>query len=256
MDSEALKRVAAERAVALVASGMALGLGTGSTAHFVVQGIGRRLQEGSLRDVVGVPTSDRTEEEARSLGIPLTTLNDLAPRRLDMAIDGADEVTPQLDLIKGLGGALLREKVVVASSQRFIVVVDESKLVSRLGTRSPLPVEVLRFGWRTHLAYLEQLGARPELRLARGASEPFVTDEGHYVLDCRFDGIDDPADLDRRIRSRAGVIETGLFVGSATEVVVAGADGVRVVVRGETSEEHARSEARSAARSAAKGSSK
>ncbi len=204
---------------------MALGLGTGSTAAFVVEAVGRRLREGTLREVVGVPTSERTAELARRASIPLTTLHEQPA--LDLALDGADEVAPDLSLIKGRGGALLREKIVEAAARRFVVVVDESKLVDQLG-KGPLPVEVIPFGWRTVVPHLESLGATVDLR--RGADgQPFITDEGNYILDCRFPGIPDPADLDRRIRSRAGIVETGLFVGLASEVIVAGADGIRVI---------------------------
>lgn len=226
MDATTLKQLAADQAVTQVESGMALGLGTGSTAYFAVEAIGRRLREGSLRDIVCVPTSERAAAQARGLGIPLTTLNERPT--LDLALDGADEVTPDLALIKGLGGALLREKIVAAAARRFVVIVDESKLVKQLGMKSPLPVEVVPFGWRTLVAHLEGLGARPELRRKDG--EPFVTDEGNYILDCRFAGIPDPAGLDGKIRSRVGIVETGLFVGMASAVIVAAAGGVRTMV--------------------------
>lgn len=210
---------------------MKLGLGSGSTANFMIDAIGRRLREGSLRDIVCIPSSERTAERARGLGLPLATLNDYP--LLDLAIDGADEVAPDLTLIKGRGGALLREKIVAAAARRLVIIVDESKIVAQLGTKAPLPVEVIPFGWRAAAAHLERLGSQPELR--RGtAGEPFVTDEGNYILDCRFPGILDPAGLDRRIRSRAGVVETGLFVGMANEVIVAAGDGVRTMKAGAT----------------------
>jgi ribose 5-phosphate isomerase A len=231
VDVEALKRQAAEQAASQVQSGMILGLGTGSTARLFVEAVGRRLREGALRDIGGVATSERTAEQARALGIPVTSLNDLAPRRPDLAVDGADEIAPDLALIKGMGGALLREKIVETAAQRFVVIADESKLVARLGARTPVPVEVVRFGWRTLLPHLEQLGARPELRPQQGSSDPFVTDEGHYILDCWFGEIADPAALDARIRGRAGVVETGLFVGMASEAIVAGQAGVWVMQR-------------------------
>ena len=229
MNKNELKRLAAERAVEQVQSGMRLGLGTGSTAVYVVEGIGRRLRAGSLRDVICVPTSDRTAEQARGLGIPLIGLNELNPPQLDLAIDGADEVAPDLSLIKGLGGAMLREKIVESAARRFVVVVDESKLVDRLGAKGPVPVEVIQFGWRAVVPHLEGLGATVTLRLWPGGGEPFVTDEGNYILDCRFAWIDDPAELDRRIRDHAGAVVTGIFAGMASQVVVAGAGGVRIL---------------------------
>ncbi len=223
---ERLKRLAAERAAEMVEPGMRLGLGTGSTAALAVEAIARRLREGSLRDLLGVPTSERTRALARSLGIPLATLDEVD--RLDLTIDGADEVDPRLDLIKGGGGALLREKIVASASARNVIVVHEAKLVQRLGTTFPLPVEVARFGWRTHVPAIQALGARAELRRS-STGEPFETDEGHYLLDCRFpDGIADPLRLDAALRDRPGILETGLFLGLADALVVASRDGVAV----------------------------
>jgi ribose 5-phosphate isomerase A len=229
MDRDTLKQQAAEKAVEQVLPGMRLGLGSGSTAYYVAEAVGRRLREGSLRDLICVPTSEKTAGHARSLSIPLIELDALEPPELDLAIDGADEVAPNLALIKGLGGALLREKIVVSVARRFVVVVDDSKLVDRLGTKGPVPVEVIAFGWRALLPHLERLGARPILRLQPGDTGPYVTDEGNYILDCEFPPIDDPQDLDRRIRDRAGVVETGLFAGMASQVVVAGAGGVKLL---------------------------
>jgi ribose 5-phosphate isomerase A len=225
-DREAQKRAAAERAVAYVESGMKLGLGTGSTARHVLDVLAERLETGSLRDVAGVPTSRATADYARQRGIPLLDLNDAL--RLDLAIDGADEVDGELDLIKGLGGALLWEKIVESTADRFVVVVDDSKLVDRLGSRAPVPVEVIPFGWRAALPAFEDAGARPALRL-RDGGEPFVTDSGNYIVDCFFDGgIADAGEAARQLRARPGVVETGLFIGMATAVVIAGAD-VRVL---------------------------
>lgn len=223
-DPEALKRAAAARAVALVDDGMRLGLGTGSTiAHFLTL-LGERVAAGAVTDLIGVPTSIRTAERCRELGVPLGELHDLAP--LDLAVDGADEVDPDLDLVKGLGGALLREKIVAAEARRFVVVVDASKVVDRLGERGPLPVEVVPFAWRCHVPFLEELGARPVLR--RGPDgEPLRTDNGNVVLDCRFPGgLPDPRATEARLRARAGVVATGLFLGMATDVLVAGEGGV------------------------------
>ncbi len=212
------KQDAAERAVQHVRSGMVLGLGTGSTARFVVEALGRKLEAGDLRDIVGVPTSVQTRELALSLGIPLTTLGEHAV--LDMTIDGADEIDPDGNLIKGGGGAILWEKIVATASKRLFIVADESKLVDRLGEGVPLPVEVVKFGWQLHHPALRDLGAVSLLRSgANGA--PFVTDEGHYILDCKFEnGIDDPARVQRSLVSRPGVVETGLFLDMEPEVII------------------------------------
>jgi len=204
---------------------MVLGLGSGSTATLAVQAIGRRLREGSLRDVIGVPSSSAIAAVARESGVPLTTLEEHPV--LDLDLDGADEVDPRLDLIKGLGGALLWEKVVAAASRRVVIFVDESKLVHRLGTKAPLPVEVIPFGWRTHIPFIESLGGKPELR-RNPDGKPFVTDEGNYILHCRFDGIADPAGLDAKLLTRAGVVGTGLFLGIAHQVIIGRPSGVEV----------------------------
>jgi ribose 5-phosphate isomerase A len=223
------KRKAAERAVEHVEDGMRLGLGTGSTARHVLDVIGEKRQRGELRDIAGVPTSTATADYAGRMGIPLVTLDTVTS--LDLAIDGADEFDPGLDLIKGLGGALLWEKIVAAAADRFIVVVDESKRVQRLGTRAPVPVEVVPFGWRTLLRRFESAGAVPALRNGDDGA-PLVTDGGHYIIDCAFpDGIADAAAVEARLRSFAGVVETGLFIGMATMVIVAG-DRVDVLGRG------------------------
>lgn len=224
-----LRQLAAERAVEFVQSGMVLGLGTGSTNAYAIDLVGERLSSGALRGIVGVPTSGRTAAQARKWGIPLATLAEQPV--LDLAIDGADEVDPDLNLIKGLGGALLREKIVESAARRFVVVVDESKLVERLGSRGALPVEVTQFAWEAHARWLESLGCRPELRReADGA--PYVTDNSNYIIHCTFpDGIHDPAALARTLIERPGVLEHGLFLGMATEVVIAGRDAVRVITR-------------------------
>ena len=205
---------------------MRVGLGTGSTAWHVVDLLGARLRDGTLRDVIGVPTSRATAEQARSLDIPLSSLDETA--ELDLAIDGTDEVDPTLDLIKGLGGALLWEKIVARAAARFVIVADDSKEVQRLGTRAPLPVEVVQFGWRTHESTFESLGAQAQLR-TDNAGKPFVTDGGHWIVDLRFeDGIEDAGVVEMALRSRAGIVETGLFLAMAEAVMIATADGVRV----------------------------
>ena len=230
-DVEALKRAAARRALSEVSPGMRLGLGTGSTVAHFLDLLGEALREKRLADVVGVPTSEWTAGRSRELGIPLTSLDETP--ELDLCVDGADEVDPRLNLVKGLGGALLREKMVAAASARFVVIVDAAKEVSRLGTRAPLPVEVVPFAWTVHRGLLESRGGSPSLRTGAGGA-PFVTDNGNYILDVEFeDGIADPPELDEILSRRAGVVETGLFLGMATAVVVADPAGVRV--RGEAS---------------------
>ena len=220
-----LKRAAAERALDFVENDMVLGLGTGSTAAFFVAQLAVRVAAGLK--IVAIPTSERTAAQARQLGIPLTSFAE--QRRIDLAIDGADEVQrTSLDLIKGRGGALLREKIVAAASSRFVVIVDRDKLVDRLGEGGPLPVEVAQFGWQATAAALERLGAQPELRRADSA-QPFVTDGGNFILDCRFGPLDDPPETERRINSIVGVVENGLFVGRSSAVIVASQDGIEVL---------------------------
>jgi ribose 5-phosphate isomerase A len=226
MSQDTFKQAAAAKAVEQIKSGMVVGLGSGSTSRFAVIKIGELWQAGKLTNIVGVPTSASTAALAREYGLPLATLDEQPV--LDLAIDGADEVDPQLNLIKGLGGALLREKMVEMAAKRFIVIVDESKLVDRLGTRGPLPVEVAQFGWRTQFRWLASLGCTPTLR--GGEAEPYITDNGNYILDCLFpNGIDNPAELAAALRHRVGVVEHGLFLDMADEVIVAGAAGVRQI---------------------------
>ena len=229
-EDEEFKRAAALKAVEQVESGMRLGLGTGSTVAQFLDVLATRIGAGTVTGLVAVPTSVGTEERARELGIPLAELDEAAP--LDLTVDGADEVGPGLDLIKGLGGALLREKMVAQASSRLVIVVDDSKEVQRLGARAPLPVEVVRFGWRAQLRFLRQIGCEPTLRSGEDGS-PFVTDNGNHMVDCRFaEGMEDPEAVEDVLRRRAGVVESGLFLGMATAVVVAGAGGVRVLERG------------------------
>ena len=223
-----LKRQAAWRAVDFVESGMVVGLGHGSTAIFAVRRIAELLHAGSLSNILGVPTSIQVEEAARQLGIPLTTLDEHPV--VDLTIDGADEVDPDLNLIKGGGGALLREKIVAQASRREVIVVDESKLSPALGTHWPVPVEIIPYGWRTQVAYLESLGAQPVLR-RNSDGTPFVTDQGNLILDCRFGPIPDPAQLAAQMSERAGIVEHGLFIGLATDVIVASDEGIRHLKR-------------------------
>ena len=232
-DADALKRAAAARALESVRDGMVLGLGTGSTIRFFLDLLGERVRAGDLGGVVGVPTSRRTAEIARQLGIRTSRLRHHP--RLDLTVDGADEVDLRGNLIKGLGGALLREKIVAQASDRFIVIVDESKVVPRLGTRSPLPVEVTRFGSSRHKAFVAGLGAEVALRLEADGAR-FVTSNGNYILDARFpEGIDDPAALDGALRARAGIVENGLFLGMTSRAVVAAPGGVRTIEPGAAS---------------------
>ncbi len=213
------KKVAGEHAATMVRTGMVVGLGTGSTAVHAVRALGRRVREQGL-DIRGVPTSQATAREAQKQGIPLTTLEH--DPRVDLTIDGADEVDPRLNLIKGRGGALLREKIVAQASRRVVIICDPSKIVPRLG-KAPLPVEVLRFGWMATRSKLERLPSRARLREKDGS--PFVSDNKNYIIDCQFRQIPDPEKLEEDINTIAGVIENGLFVGIATAVVIGKADG-------------------------------
>lgn len=224
-DRDGEKRRAALRSLEFVADGMTIGLGTGSTAAHVIRLLGERIEAG-LR-VRAVPTSTATRRAAERARIPLVSLDDC--RVLDVSIDGADEVDPALDLIKGGGGALLHEKIVAAASRRFVVVVDASKMVARLG-RFPLPVEVSRFGWRVVADRIGTLGARPTLRTGEGGI-PAVTDEENYILDCAFDAIADANALARALDAIPGVVEHGLFVGMADTVVVGQARSAEVLHR-------------------------
>ena len=223
------KHAAAERGASLVRSGMVLGLGSGTTATLLVQAVGGMLRSGTLRNVTGVPSSSAIAAVAKESGVPLTTLEERPV--LDLNLDGADEVDPNLGLVKGLGGALLWEKIVATASRQVVILVDDTKLVSCLGTKAPLPVEVVPFGWKTHLAFIESLGGKPTLR-TEPDGRPFVTDEGNYILHCRFEGgIANPTELEARLLHRAGVVGTGLFLGVAHQVIVGKADGVEVLTR-------------------------
>ena len=219
-----LKQMAAHAAVErFVRNGMAVGLGTGSTAIHATRRIAELLASGELHTIVAFATSSATQDEAVRLGIPM--LSDDLPSSLDLVIDGADEVDPALELIKGGGGALLREKIVAQASRRVVIVADSSKLSAQLGTLWPVPVEVLPFGWRSQARFLEALGARWSIR--RSASgQQFVTDSGNLILDCAFGPIPDAAKLAVALGQRAGIVEHGLFIGLATDLVIAGPDGI------------------------------
>jgi len=229
-DIERFKRQAAEKAVESVTSGMVVGLGHGSTAMYAVRKIADLLRAGELRDIVGVPCARIVEEEAQRLGVSLTTLDEHPV--VDLTIDGADEVTEGLDLIKGGWGALLHEKIVAQASRREIIVVDDRKLTPALGTRAAVPVEMVEFGWKSHLQFLESLGARVSLRKSADATT-YRSDEGNLIADCAFGPIADPRALAARIEGRAGIVEHGMFLGLATEVIVAGRAGLRRLTRRE-----------------------
>ena len=224
------KRAAGQAAADLVEDGMRLGLGTGSTTAYAIEAIGRRVRDGL--QVVGVPTSFAAERLARAAGVPVVSLGELGLESLpagqaplDLALDGADEVSPEGVLIKGRGGAHVREKVVAALAARFVVLVDDSKRVERLGTTRPVPVEVLPFAEPAVARSLRALGAEPVLRMARAKDGPVVTDQGLWILDARFDGIDSPAELGAAIDGLPGVLGHGLFIGMATDALVGQADG-------------------------------
>lgn len=226
--SDELKRLAAEKAALFLDGVRVLGLGTGSTAAHFVDVVGELVQSGAIQDLIAIPTSIATQKQARELGIPLGTLDEHP--EVDVTVDGADEVSGQLDLIKGLGGALTREKIVASASRELIIIVDDSKLVKGLGERSPLPVEVIPFGRRPVEAKLRELGAEPVLR--RDDDVPLTTDQGNYLLDCRFaSGIADPVGTAQAIDGIPGVVAHGMFLNMATRVVVAGKEGIRILER-------------------------
>jgi ribose 5-phosphate isomerase A len=222
------KEDAAKRAVQFVESGMKVGLGTGSTAIFATRRIAELLKAGELRDIIAFATSKATAEEAVRLGIPM--LPDDLPEDLDVTIDGADEVDPEMNLIKGGGGALLREKIVAQVSKREIIVVHDTKPSPRLGTHWPVPVEVIPFGWLAQARYLEALGAGYSVRQNRDGTQ-FVTDSGNMILDCHFGPIADARQLAAALNVRAGIVEHGLFIGLATDLIIAGASGIQYRTR-------------------------
>jgi ribose 5-phosphate isomerase A len=223
------KQRAAREAIRFIRSDSVIGLGTGSTADFFLIELQQALASGKLRKVRGVPTSNRTDHRCRELGIPLLSLSDV--QSLDVAVDGADEVTVQLELIKGMGGALLREKMVAQNARSLVIIVDSTKEVPRLGTRSPLPIEVVQFEHQAQARFLKELGCEPALRNAVDGS-PFITDNGNYIYDCRFPaGIADPHPLDRALAGRAGIVESGLFLNLAKVALIADDMSVRTIER-------------------------
>ena len=223
------KKAAAEAAVKLVEDGMVVGLGTGSTTAFFVAALARRIAGERLR-IVGIPTSAETAKLARSLKIPLASFAGHA--LIDLTVDGADEVEARtLYLIKGHGGALLREKIVAAASKRMVIVADETKLVEQLGSLVSVPVEVVKFGWQATERKLHELGANPSLRLGAD-KKPFVTDGGNYIMDCAFGEMAKPKEVAHHLDHVIGAVEHGLFLGFTREVFVGGRDGVKILKAG------------------------
>ena len=217
------KQRAAEAALNYVSNGNVVGLGTGSTADFFLQAIGNAIKSGKLSGIRGVPTSLQSQRRAEELHIPLATLSECP--NPDVTVDGADEIDPQLNLIKGLGGALLREKIVAQNSRQLIIIADLSKVVTRLGEKSALPVEVTIFGHEIQKGFLRDLGAEPTLR-RDAIGKIFTTDNGNYIYDCRFASMPNPELLEQKLKSRAGVVETGLFLNLAKIVLIGNADQV------------------------------
>ena len=227
-DVENLKKIAAHQAVEQIKSGMVVGLGTGSTAVHAVSRVGELLANGNLKDIVAIPTSEETAANAQHAGVPLVTL--ATQPVIDITIDGADEFDPNLDLIKGLGGALLREKVVAHASKRFIVICDERKEVARLGTKTAIPTEVIRFAERAVAIQLEQLGAAV-VRRKQADGSPYLTDEGNYILDANFGPLDDARTTAAAILNIPGVVDHGLFLGMADQVIMATSVGIKTFSR-------------------------
>lgn len=221
---DVLKKEAAIKAVEFLQSGMTIGLGSGSTARHVLDAIGTKIRNGELKFVIGIPSSDKTAAIAQKAGIPIGTLDDFPI--LDVTIDGADEIDPELNLIKGGGGALLREKILAQNSSRLIIIADQTKLSPALGTNFTLPVEVIQFSLHPMLNYLESIGGKPSLRIGKNGQR-FITDEGNLIIDCKFDPISNAFKLAQALKTRAGLVEHGLFPRLATDVIVAGENGIQ-----------------------------
>ena len=221
MDQDQLKKLAAEKAVEDIKDGMIIGLGSGSTAFFALEKISEKLKCGKLKNIIGIPSSIDTRNKAVQFGIPLTTLNENPV--IDLTIDGADEVDAQLNLIKGGGGMLLREKIIAQASRKFIIIVDESKLSEKLGEKWAVPVEVLQFAFSSEKLFLESLGAKISLRMKNG--ETYITDEGNIIFDSNFGVIEDVKKLSELINQRAGIAEHGIFLGIADKIICAKKNG-------------------------------
>lgn len=218
-----LKKEAAIKAVEYIKSGMIVGLGTGSTVQFALEEIARKLNSGELKDIIGIPTSIRTRNESKRLGIHLTTLDENP--EIDLTIDGADEVDAELNLIKGGGGAHLHEKIIAQASKTFIAIVDEGKISEKLGEKFYVPVEVIPAALKTTTIYIERLGAEVKQRMLENG-DPYLSDENNYIIDAYFGEIDNPAELADLLSTKAGIVEHGLFIGIASTIVVAGKNGV------------------------------
>ncbi len=220
-----LKRKAAEKSVEYVKSGMVLGLGTGSTVHFILLRLAELIKAGALTNIVGIPTSEDTERKSRELGIPISTLDEYP--QIDLVLDGADEVDVNLNLIKGGGGAMLREKIIAQAGKEFIVVVDQGKLSESLFTKFDLPVEVIKMALRSEENFLNSIGGRPKLRIVN--NNTFITDEGNIILDTKFEPNQDLATLNAMLNERAGIVGHGLFLNSTETVVVGGVENVKIL---------------------------
>jgi ribose 5-phosphate isomerase A len=227
MDQNQLKKLAAEKAVEDIKDGMIIGLGSGSTVFFALEKISEKLKSGELKNIAGIPSSSDTEKKAVQFGIPLTTLNETPV--IDLTIDGADEVDARLNLIKGGGGMLLREKIVAQASKKFIIIVDESKLSEKLGEKWAVPVEVLQFAISSEKLFLESLGAKISLRIKNG--ETFITDQGNIIFDANFGVIEDVKKLTCLINQRAGIAEHGIFAGMADKIICAKRNGEIVILK-------------------------
>ena len=230
MIRDAQRKAAAQAAAALVQDGMIVGLGTGSTAAHFIDFLIARVRDEGLK-ISAIPTSHRSDRQARDGGIPMVSFAQV--REVDLTIDGADQIQRgTLNLVKGLGGALLREKIVAAASKRLVIIADAGKLVDRLGGKTAIPVEVVKFGWETTAARIARdIGGVPARRWPQGGEEPFQTDGGNYILDCAFDRVDDPAGLERALANTVGVVESGLFIGMADTALVGTANGVETLTR-------------------------
>ena len=224
--NEEFKKLAAEKAVEEIKSGMVVGLGSGSTFYYALKKIGELVKSGELKNIVGIPSSKHTEKLAHEFGIPITTFSE--KQEIDVTIDGADEVDTYLNLIKGGGAAHLREKVIAQASKRLIIVVDESKLSDKLGTSWAVPVEVIQFAYPVEEKFLQSINGKPGLRVYENG-KPLITDEGNFILDANFGIIQNPFELAEKLENRAGIVEHGMFLHLTSKVIVAGKNGIKIL---------------------------